>query len=334
MAIMMQSASGVGPHSLSRQPADISEPKPDHTETLRALASVAPELLAEHTTSENNQENAKKIRHLLLSGALHHEAKANAIAKRAESGGRGHAIFRPMGAMCDAAEQGDLATLTRLIAMGGDVNALGENGNSALAFACANGHADCTSLLISNGATVDLRSNLGNSPLHAACWADSPKCIRILIDAKAEVNLRSSTNGATPMHVAVQGNRDEALLLLLSRGGDRKMKCDGRTALQLSVTLEHKECERVLRKFDADEQAKERRIAEVQRVEAEKKANAAADLLLAELEAEEEAKGGGKAGGGSAAASGKKASKKQRQKEPRCIMKSSVFTTDPPQKTR
>ena len=87
--------------------------------------------------------------------------------------------FRPMNPMCDAAEQGDLPTLTVLLATGGNVNELGENGNSALAFACANGHADCTSLLISRGATVDLRSSLGNSPLHAACWADSPKCIRI-----------------------------------------------------------------------------------------------------------------------------------------------------------
>ena len=310
-AIMMQNATGVGPMSQSRQPADISEPNPDNMEALRALAAVAPELLPENTTAENSFENAEKIRQLLLSGKLHHEVKAANVARRQATEGRGPAKFKPMNPMCDAAEQGDLATLTRLIGTGGDVNALGENGNSALAFACANGHADCTSLLISNGATVDLKSNLGNTPLHAACWADSPKCMRILIDGKADVNQRSNTNGATPMHVAVQSNRDEALLVLLARGGDRKMKCDGRTALQLAVTLGHKECEKVLRKFDADEQAKEKRIAEAQRVEAEKKANAAADLLLAELEAEEEAKSGGKAAGG------KKASKKQRQKAER-----------------
>ena len=54
-----------------------------------------------------------------------------------------------MNPVCDSAEQGDLTSLTHLVATGGDVNALGENGNSALAFACANGHAGCTSLLIS-----------------------------------------------------------------------------------------------------------------------------------------------------------------------------------------
>ena len=119
--------------------------------------------------------------------------------------------FQPMNPMCDAAEQGDLATLTQLIATGGDVNATGESGNSALAFACANGHADCTSLLISNNAKVDQPSLMGNTPLHAACWADSPKCMRILLDAKALVDFRSRSNGATPMSVAVQGNRAEAV---------------------------------------------------------------------------------------------------------------------------
>ena len=56
--------------------------------------------------------------------------------------------FRPMNPLCDAAEQGDLPKLTTLIAQRGDVNITGENGNSALAFACANGPADCTSLLL------------------------------------------------------------------------------------------------------------------------------------------------------------------------------------------
>jgi hypothetical protein len=40
--------------------------------------------------------------------------------------------FRPMNPMCDAAEQGDLPALTLLLASGGNVNELGENGNSAL----------------------------------------------------------------------------------------------------------------------------------------------------------------------------------------------------------
>ena len=125
--------------------------------------------------------------------------------------------FRPMNPLCDAAEQGDLPKLTTLIAQRGDVNITGENGNSALAFACANGHADCTSLLLRHGAQVNQRSSLGNAPLHAACWADSSKCLRQLLDAKAEINLQSCS-GSTPMHVAIQGGRSEAVETLIARG--------------------------------------------------------------------------------------------------------------------
>ena len=51
------------------------------------------------------------------------------------------AHFRPMHQLCEAAEQGNLQVLTAMLAQGVDANATGEKGNSALAFACANGHA-------------------------------------------------------------------------------------------------------------------------------------------------------------------------------------------------
>ena len=77
----------------------------------------------------------------------------------------------------------------------------------------------------------------------------------ILVTALADVNLRSST-GATPLHVAVQGNRAEAVGVLLSHGADRAIKCDGRTPLQLAVTLGHSGCEKSARKFEADQAAR------------------------------------------------------------------------------
>ena len=201
--------------------------------------------------------------------------------------------FRPMNPLCDAAEQGDLPKLTTLIAQRGDVNITGENGNSALAFACANGHADCTSLLLRHGAQVNQRSSLGNAPLHAACWADSSKCLRQLLDAKAEINLQSCS-GSTPMHVAIHGGRAEALALLLARGADRSIKCEGKSPVQYAIGLGHAECEKVLRDFDAKEKAAAAKVRAAELEVAEAKANAAADALLAELEEEEAASKSGK----------------------------------------
>lgn len=142
---------------------------------------------------------------------LRQDAPGEAEMKRiqAESIAQGETfIAPPMNPLCDAAEHGDLMSLTKLVSTGSDVNTTGENGNSALAFACANGHADCTAFLVSRGADVAQVSVHGSSPLHAACWADSARCVHILLEAKADINL-PTTVGLTPLHVAVQSDRDE-----------------------------------------------------------------------------------------------------------------------------
>ena len=237
---------------------------------------------------------------------VQHDIAQHLMSQQPE-GEQRHVQFQPMNPVCDAAEQGDLPALTRIVATGTNVDTRGENGNSALAFACANGHADCTAFLISKGADINLPSNLGNTPLHAAAWADSTKCIRILADAKANVN-QPSTSGLTPMHVAVQGARDEALVALMDHGADRTIKNNGKTPLQLAVSLRHEMCERVLRQADQQARLLLQAKQDVERAEAEVRANAAADALLAELELEEEAA----SGGGKKKKKGKKGKKKKK----------------------
>ena len=220
-------------------------------------------------------------------------------------------LFRPMNPLCDAAEQGNLPVLTQLVSTGTDVNMIGENGNSALAFACANGHADCTALLISKGAQANQRSSLGNAPLHAAAWADSLKCIRILVDAQADVDLKSFA-GATPLHVAIQGGREAALAALLSFGASRTLKDgNGKTPMQLALSLGQKECVSVLKQSQAESEARERARLCAEREVAEKRANAAAEALLRELELEEGASSGtqSKSGKSSKKRAAKKAAK-------------------------
>jgi hypothetical protein len=151
---------------------------------------------------------------------------------------------------------------------------------AALAFACANGHADCTALLISKGAQANQRSSLGNAPLHAAAWADSLKCIRILVDAQADVDLKSFS-GATPLHVAIQGGREAALAALLSFGASRTLKDgNGKTPMQLALSMGHTECVSVLKQSQAESEARERVRLCAEREVAEKRANAAAEAVV------------------------------------------------------
>lgn len=224
------------------------------------------------------------------------------------------AHFKPMHAVCEAAERGDLQQLTELLARGADANAIGEKGNSALAFACANGHADCTAALIRAGANVNHTSHHGNAPLSAAVFADSVRCMRQLVDARADINLvgEQSPDKTTPLHMAVTLGRLESLHWLISRGADRTVrKLDGMTPLVLATALGHPACEKLLRKADdddareaahakAEQDAAARAKAALEYKVKEERANAAAAALLAELEAEG-AVGAGKAKGKAAA---------------------------------
>ena len=119
------------------------------------------------------------------------------------------------------------------------------------------------------------------------------KCIRILLDAGAKIDQRSDGNGSTPLHVAVQGNRDEAVALLLARNADPCARTRDGTAESLAKKLGHEQCAKVIRRYRADADARAQQLLEAQRKEAEEKANAAYDSLMAELDAEEKANGGG-----------------------------------------
>jgi hypothetical protein len=218
--------------------------------------------------------------------------------------------FKQMHPMCEAAEQGDLQLVNLLIAKHPHhVTATGEKDNSALAFACANGHADCCAALIRAGAKVNATSVEGNACLAAAVFANSTRCMRQLIEAKADINHQSHVTGCTALHIAVTVARAEALIWLISHGADRTLaRLDGLTPLQLAGEKNYKECEHILWKADEDEraaEAKRRALKEAAVREAvskelklrEAKAAAAAAELLAELEAEEAASGKSSAGG-------------------------------------
>ena len=222
--------------------------------------------------------------------------------------------FKPMPELCEAAERGDLATLTSLIAKKANPDTRGENGNTALAFAAANGHADCCSFLLQSKADISAQSDWGSTSLHAAAWADCAKVIKLLVRAKANINAQQP-NGATPLHFAVESKREGSVRALCMAGANRTLKRDGRTPLMEAVTLKAKACELVLREFDATEKAEHERKMAAMLKDKEAKANAAAEALLAELAVEEQASkgggGGGRGGGGGGGGGGGKKKGKQ-----------------------
>lgn len=102
-----------------------------------------------------------------------------------------------------AAEQGDLRTVKRLVAEGASLRAEDTaHGKTPLYFAATADKAEMTRFLIQKGADVNARDDSGETALHEVAYSGHLKVARLLLDHGAAVNLRSH-DGSTPLHQAV-----------------------------------------------------------------------------------------------------------------------------------
>merc|ERR1711904_245894 len=86
---------------------------------------------------------------------------------------------------------GDLDDLKEALEAKVDVNGRGNNGNSALHMASANGHAEIVKELLAAGATVDAANDAGNSAMHWGALNGHTEVVSLLLDAKANPNARN-----------------------------------------------------------------------------------------------------------------------------------------------
>ena len=113
--------------------------------------------------------------------------------------------------LMDRARSGDIHEVKRLIrARHFHVNATNRCNQTALYFACENGHAEVAQYLLDNGASV----NLGSKPLIAAVRYNHYDCVKLLLDYHADANCANS-RGESPMYVALQKRHYSLIILLL-----------------------------------------------------------------------------------------------------------------------
>ena len=93
-----------------------------------------------------------------------------------------------------AAQNGDMSSLTHLINTGVDVNAQDTNtGNAPLHFAAANGHALIAGILIGSGAQVNIQNCAGSTPLHSATYTqENVECVRVLLMCGADQTIQNN----------------------------------------------------------------------------------------------------------------------------------------------
>jgi hypothetical protein len=100
-----------------------------------------------------------------------------------------------------ACVSGDLTKVRDGLCAGLDPNAK-YRGQTALMYACENGHPLVAKLLVQNGAKVNVLDTYGNTALHFACKNGHVSCAAVLMGSGAKTDIQSTLGGETPADIA------------------------------------------------------------------------------------------------------------------------------------
>jgi ankyrin repeat protein len=155
--------------------------------------------------------------------------------------------------LLDAAERGDRAAVTRMLAKGADPNTPGADGTTAIMYAASNGDVELVRALLTAGANVKLKNQFGTSAITEAAIIGSAPIIDALLKAGADPNTKNP-EGETPlMAVARSGNVDAARLLLEARADiNAKENFGGQSALMWAAAQRQAEMVKLLASKGAD----------------------------------------------------------------------------------
>jgi ankyrin repeat protein len=155
--------------------------------------------------------------------------------------------------LLDAAERGDRAAVTRMLAKGADPNTPGPDGTTAVMYAAANGDVELVRALIKAGANVKPKNQLGTTAITEAAIIGSAPVIDALLKAGADPNTKNP-EGETPlMAVARSGNVDAAKLLVEARADvNAKESFGGQSALMWAAAQGQAEMVKFLASKGAD----------------------------------------------------------------------------------
>lgn len=149
----------------------------------------------------------------------------------------------------EAAILGDIQKIRTWAEKGRDLNALAEDGHTALGLACYFSQTEAVKWLVTLGADIHQRSQnvMGVFPLNAAVAAGNHAITQFLLIKGADPNVQQS-NGATSLHAAVfANNRVMTELLLKHKASVTIAMQDGKTPLDLALEMNHAEILRLLK---------------------------------------------------------------------------------------
>ncbi|MHC4243394.1 MAG: ankyrin repeat domain-containing protein [Planctomycetota bacterium] len=140
-----------------------------------------------------------------------------------------------------AAQNGHRDIIELLLAGSVDVNIKNMSGRTPLHYAAQRGHMEVSELLITKGALVDARNNSGGTPLHYAANTGHGDMVELLLGHGADINVQGESGGTPLLGAVINGSKDVIELLVL-KGADINIKDrGGNTPLSGAVQLQDKE---------------------------------------------------------------------------------------------
>lgn len=137
-----------------------------------------------------------------------------------------------------AAKLGKFEILEYLLGAGGEVNAGGLDGQTALHAATEEGYIDCVKLLLCKNADINKTNFDGQAPIHIACLENRLEVGECLLRKGCDVNHKDKALGETPLMTCIRMRNEKMALLILSIACNQQ--CDavgaqGRTALMYAM---------------------------------------------------------------------------------------------------
>lgn len=138
-------------------------------------------------------------------------------------------------ALMEAALQGDLGEVERLVSEGTAVDAIDSEHRTPMMFAAFNGHTPVVSFLLEKGAAVDAKDINGRTALLYASSGPFGETVKLLLTKGAEVDLQGKLEGFTALMTAAAEGQLDVVQHLLDHGADRGLEDkDGDTALNFA----------------------------------------------------------------------------------------------------
>ncbi len=103
-----------------------------------------------------------------------------------------------------------------LIDQGADLNVVGGDGGTQINWAVHHDNVNIIKLLVENGARLNIRNQWGMTELHTAIWRGNIHVVEFLLDQGSDPNIKTN-EGWTAMHYAYRSGHDNVIKLLKER---------------------------------------------------------------------------------------------------------------------